>query len=384
VKRGFFAKLSVVLLIGFMLGGAVMAKNLGYPLKTAFLGDSASSSALNAKNEANAASMGPLDVAKIAKDAGPAVVSIETKTQVSKGQYNPFANDPFFRQFYGGSLDTQRPQYETGIGTGFIIKKDGYIVTNQHVIDNATEIMVKVASNSDAVKATVVGQDYDLDLAVLKISGTNYPTLPMGDSVDIQVGEWVVAIGQPYGLDHTVTAGVISAKGRPISIEDRNYKNLIQTDAAINPGNSGGPLINMNGQVIAINTAVNASAQGIGFAIPINTAKDVLTQLIENGKVIRPYIGISMLDMTDEIAATLDVAATTKGAVVADVVTGSPAAQAGIRAKDIVIKIGTTTIKSSSDVQDTLKNLKVGDKVPIQVLRDGKRVNLQVTLKEKP
>ncbi|MGE5380795.1 MAG: S1C family serine protease [Methylocystaceae bacterium] len=378
MKKGILAKLAVVLLIGFMLGGAVVAKNLGYPLKTALLGDAKSP----VTNSAQAASSGPLDVASIAKKAGPAVVSIETKTKVTSSN-DPFSSDPFFRQFFGGG-NSQSPQYETGLGTGFIISKDGYIVTNQHVIDNATEVKVKVVGQDNAVSATVVGQDYELDLAVLKISGTNYPTLAMGNSDQMQVGEWVVAIGQPYGLDHTVTAGVISAKGRPITIEDRNYKNLIQTDAAINPGNSGGPLINMSGQVIAINTAVNAQAQGIGFAIPINTAKDVLNQLIENGKVIRPYMGVSMLDMTADIASRLGVSSSTKGAVVADVVAGSPADTAGLRSADIISKIDSTTITSSSDVQNFIKDKHVGNKITVQVLRDGKKVSVQVTLKEKP
>jgi len=383
VKKGFFAKFAVVLLIGFMLGGAVVAKNLGYPLKTAFLGDDKNGSGLKSANSAIAASMGPLDVAEIASKAGPAVVSIETKTQVAGG-YDPLANDPFFRQFFGGRITPQGPQYESGIGTGFIITKDGYILTNQHVIDNATDIRVKLDSKSEPIKAAVVGQDYELDLAVLKMNGNNYPTLPMGNSDQMRVGEWVVAIGQPYGLDHTVTAGVISAKGRPITIQDRNYKNLIQTDAAINPGNSGGPLINMNGQVIAINTAVNAQAQGIGFAIPINTAKDVINQLIENGKVIRPYIGISMLNIDEEIASQLGVSANTQGAVIAEVINGSPAATAGLRSADIIVKIGSVTIKNSTDVQNTIKNLKVGEKVSVQILRNGKKATLEVVLKEKP
>lgn len=176
-------------------------------------------------------------------------------------------------------------------------------MTNQHVIENAASVTVQLNGKNDEIPARVVGQDRELDLAVLKIEGDNYPVLKLGDSDKMKVGEWVIAIGQPYGLDHTVTAGVISATGRPITIGDRNYRNLIQTDAAINPGNSGGPLLNLRGEVIAINTAVNAKAQGIGFAIPTSTVSEVLKDLINGNPIVRPFLGISMSDINNEIRA---------------------------------------------------------------------------------
>jgi S1-C subfamily serine protease len=193
----------------------------------------------------------------------------------------------------------------------------------------------------------------------------------------------VVAIGNPYGLDHTVTAGVISAKERPISIEGRQYKNLIQTDAAINPGNSGGPLLNTRGEVIAINTAVNAQAQGIGFAIPINTAKDVLNQLISKGKVVRPYLGVYLRDLSSELADYLGVVST-KGTLVADIMPGSPADKAGIKAGDIILEINGMTINNSTDLTERISKMSVGQKVELKILRDKKTITINLTLEEKP
>ena len=240
-----------VLLIGFLLGGSIVAQNSGVPLLSGLLGTGGSEQVQNAglPNTASATAALPMGVADIAEKAGPAVVNVEARIKVSTGMPDPFMNDPFFREFFGRSIPIYpESRYEKGIGTGFIISSDGYIITNQHVINNADQITVKLTSKKQSVPARVVGQDYELDLAVLKIEGEGYPTLPMGDSDKMRVGDWVVAIGQPYGLDHTVTTGVVSAKGRPITIQDRNYKNLIQTDAAINPGNSGGPCLICGGR----------------------------------------------------------------------------------------------------------------------------------------
>ena len=232
--------------------------------------------------------------------------------------------------------------------------------------------------------ASLVGYDDQLDLAVLKINaGRKLPYLTLGNSDNTRVGDWVVAIGNPYGLDHTVTAGVISAKERPISIEGRQYKNLIQTDAAINPGNSGGPLLNTRGEVIAINTAVNAQAQGIGFAIPINTAKDVLNQLISKGKVVRPYLGVYLRDLSSELADYLGVVST-KGTLVADIMPGSPADKAGINAGDIILEINGMTINNSTDLTERISKMSVGQKVELKILRDKKTITINLTLEEKP
>jgi Do/DeqQ family serine protease len=326
----------------------------------------------------------PLGVADIVEKAGPAVVNVESKVKVNNSQ-NQIFSDPFFRQFFGQNFQAvPQDQYETGIGTGFLISQDGYIITNEHVIDNASTVTVTLAGKNDKIQATVVGQDYDLDLAVLKINGSNYPTLPLGDSDKMRVGDGVIAIGEPYGLDHTVTTGVVSAKGRPITIEDRNYKNLIQTDAAINPGNSGGPLLNLQGEVIAINTAVNASAQGIGFAIPINTAQSVLKQLMNGEKVVRPYMGVRMTNVDDNVIQQLKLSAGTKGALIMEVGTGSPAAKAGLAYLDIIQKIDGTTMQSADDVQNAIAAKKVGQTVSVQVLRNGNQVTLSVVLQAKP
>ncbi|MFA5384528.1 MAG: trypsin-like peptidase domain-containing protein [Eubacteriales bacterium] len=242
-----------------------------------------------AVNTADASSAGLMSsevVANIVSSAGPAVVKIDTYTTRSV-YVDPFFNDPFFRQFFGSPYGQSQTQEEHGLGSGFIFSSNGYILTNDHVINGADRIKVTIQGYKNPLLATVVGEDYDLDLAVLKVQAKNLPMLKLGDSNVTRVGNWVIAIGNPYGLDHTVTVGVISAKERPISAENRKYKNLLQTDASINPGNSGGPLLNLAGEVIGINTAV-AQAQGIGFAIPSKTANEVILGLISKGKVVKP------------------------------------------------------------------------------------------------
>lgn len=387
MKKTWVVTIVVVLLAGFLLGGSIVAENTGTSLLSGLFGTNSDKTIENKApvNTASAAASLPMGVADIAEKAGPAVVNVEARIKVSSGMADPFMNDPFFREFFGGSMPMlPQSRYEKGIGTGFIISADGYIITNQHVIDNADQITVKLTGKKQGIPARVVGQDYELDLAVLKIDGQEYPTIPLGDSEKMRVGDWVVAIGQPYGLDHTVTTGVVSAKGRPISIQDRNYKNLIQTDAAINPGNSGGPLLNMRGQVIAINTAVNAQAQGIGFAIPINTAKGVLQELMNGQKVVRPYMGIRMVDLDQEVCNELGLPADTEGAVIVEVISGSPAAKGGLRSADVIQKLDGKGITSGSDVQSVVERKKVGEKLSVELLRQGKRLTLDLTLAAKP
>lgn len=322
--------------------------------------------------------IGPNGIADMVTKVSAAVVNIETTSAVSTS--TPFM-DPFFRDFFGDRI-TPRQSVQTAIGTGVIINEDGYVITNQHVIDQADTITVNVSSGQK-FPATVVGQDYELDLAVLKISGNQkYSWLELGDSDNLRVGDWVVAIGNPYGLDHTVTAGVVSAKGRPMQIENRVYKNLIQTDAAINPGNSGGPLLNLNGQVIGINTAVNAQAQGIGFAISINTVREVLDDLIQQGKVIRPYIGIYMQSITKEIADSLGVEA--RGIVVAGVESGSPAAKAGLKKYDVITQIDQAPVNTYDELQEILRSHKVGDTISLHIMRNRSQIVVSVVLTEKP
>jgi S1-C subfamily serine protease len=225
--------------------------------------------------------IGANTIPDIVAAASPAVVKIETQTTTEVE--NPFFNDPFFRQFFGQGAFPPQYEVQKGLGSGILISANGYLLTNEHVIDGAQQIQITITGQPQPVPAQVIKSDQDLDLAVLKVNaGTNLPYLKLGDSDQTRVGSWAIAIGNPYGLDHTVTVGVISAKGRPITVQDHNYPNLLQTDASINPGNSGGPLIDLNGEVIGINTAVDTAAQGIGFAIPSNTAAAYLGSLIQS------------------------------------------------------------------------------------------------------
>ncbi len=309
------------------------------------------------------------NVADIVAQAGPAVVYIEASGDVSP-------QDPRFR-FYGFNLPQQAQQ---ATGTGFIMQANGYILTNQHVIDGAREITVKVENQESAYPATVVGEDRNLDLAVLKIEADNLPTLALGDSDLMRSGDPVIAIGNPLGLDHTVTTGVVSAKGRPITVEDRNYTNLIQTDAAINSGNSGGPLINMAGQAIAINTAVSTQGQGIGFAIPINTAKEKMEELISTGKVAHTFLGIGMTELTSEMRSQLSVSADVKGVVIARVESGSAASSAGLKAQDVLLAIDGQPMTNPAEVQAYIDQQAVGQTIQVGIWRGGESLTLNATL----
>jgi len=373
-------------LIAFLLGGAYIADQQGTNLWAAIKGEPEKEVVVEYGNNIATAAVlpsGAMDIADMVEKATPAVVNIKSKVRSTSIADNPFFNDPFFREFFGDNYNFS-PQYQTGIGTGFIITSDGYILTNQHVIENAASVTVQLNGKNEELPARVVGQDRDLDLAVLKIEGSNYPVLKLGDSNKMRVGEWVVAIGQPYGLDHTVTTGVISAKGRPISIEDRNYKNLIQTDAAINPGNSGGPLLNLKGEVIAINTAVNATAQGIGFAIPTDTVHEVLQDLIKGKVIVRPFLGISMTDVNDEVRQELNLSSSTQGVVVVEIVRGTAAEKAGVKAMDVITAIDGTVITSAEGLQEIVSDHQVGDTITLDILRDGKQISLTAALQAKP
>ncbi len=330
----------------------------------------------------NIPGVGPGTVAEIVDRAGPAVVKIDTATV--RGGADPFFNDPFFRQFFGRPFGFGLPpREEHGVGSGFIISEDGYILTNEHVINGATKITVTVQGFADPLPAQVVGADYDLDLAVLKVdAGRSLPTLKLGDSDKIKVGNWVIAIGNPFGLDHTVTVGVISAKGRPVQVENRSYKNLLQTDASINPGNSGGPLLNLAGEVVGINTAV-AQAQGIGFAIPANTVKEVLDELINKGKVVRPWLGVQLHPLNKELAEYLGLKST-EGALVVGVVDGSPAARAGLMQGDVIVQWDGKKVATVDDLIELIRQTKIGQKVVAVVYRGGKLHSVSIVVTEKP
>jgi serine protease Do len=378
-------KYLIAVLLGLALGiaivaGGVITYNYIYPENSA--------NAVVSETPQTSVSL-PSNIPDIVEKASDAVVFIES-TVKTESTTDPFFNDPFFRYFFGNEFPTQpMPKVSKGIGSGFIFNPDGYIITNEHVIENATEITVTVKGFEKPLKAEVVGKDFDLDLAILKINPSKkLPYLPLGDSNKMRVGEWVIAIGNPYSLDHTVTVGVISAKERPITILDKSnqkrvYKNLIQTDAAINPGNSGGPLISLNGEVIGINTAVNAEAQGIGFAIPMDTVKEVLDDLIKNGKVTRPYIGVGLQDLTKDLADYFKLEKI-EGAVITYIFPESPAEVAGLKQGDIILKINDKKIVNSNDVSEIVKKAKINDKLMLMIYRNGQTLYKPVKIAAKP
>ncbi|RJQ31408.1 MAG: PDZ domain-containing protein [Peptococcaceae bacterium] len=356
-------------------GGAYLVKDLSLAKKSP-AGDGLA-------NAESLPGVGPDAIAEIVASSSPAVVKIDTRMTVSGNELGePFFNDPFFRQFFGAP---SRPRQEdVGMGSGFIISKDGYVLTNEHVVDGADAIQVTVSGFDKQFEAKVVGADYDLDLALLKITAdSDLPFLNLGDSDRIRVGNWVIAIGNPYGLDHTVTIGVISAKGRPITVKDRQYENLLQTDASINPGNSGGPLLNLKGEVVGINTAINAQAQGIGFAIPTSTVQRVLQDLMSGGKNARPWLGVQVRPVDEEVARYLGLEKV-EGALVVGVVPGGPAAKAGLKQWDVILEFNGVKVKDADSLVETIKNTNVGDRVTLVAQRNRQVYPVKLTIAEKP
>jgi serine protease Do len=321
-------------------------------------------------------------VARIARECSPAVVNIDTETMVTRN-LNPFANDPFFRDFFGQEFERfNRTVPMRGKGSGFIVDNEGYILTNNHVVEGADKITVTLLDGRH-LEATLVGKDPTFDLAVIQIKSEKLPILPLGDSDATEVGEWVVAIGNPLGFEHTVTAGVISGKNRTLQAADVNFQGFMQTDAAINPGNSGGPLINLDGEVVAINTAIVPYAQGIGFAIPVNMAKQVMDDLIKHGEVKRGWLGIMLQTMTPGFAETYGIP-TDEGAIVSDVIDDSPADEAGFERGDVITAVDGQKVKSGQDVVLFIRNKLAGDKANIEIYREGKKQRINVELGEIP
>ena len=307
----------------------------------------------------------------------PSVVNVNTsKTMTVTSPFAPFA--PFFDQI---PEQFQREVPQRGIGTGFIFREDGYIITNNHVVEGADEIKVTLLDGRE-FSGKVIGADSLTDIAVVKVEAENLPTLSLGDSDTARVGEFVVAIGNPYGLSHTVTMGVLSAKGRAVPSGDsgQEYENFLQTDAAINPGNSGGPLLNLDGEAIGINTAIIPFAQGVGFAIPINMAKSILDQLIEKGKVVRSWLGVYIQNVTPEIGKQFGYEGTT-GALVADVIENGPAAKANFQRGDIILSVNDQEITDTKHLQNTIRSLKPGDSANIKFGEMVKRKTIEVQLK---
>lgn len=314
-------------------------------------------------------------------DAGVVLVTSEIEVQGQNRQQLPF-NDPFFEFFFGDHFQVpdQEPRTQEGFGSGFVVSEDGYVVTNEHVVHNSTKIEVTLTNQEESLPAEIVWSDYDSDLAILKINADQefYPIL-MGDSSNIRPGDWAIAIGNPFGFEHTVTTGVVSALGRPISIPSnenrpRTYSNLIQTDAAINPGNSGGPLLNINGEVIGINTAVSIQGQGIGFAIPINEVKNIVRDLQEKGEIIQPWLGIYYGEMDNRLKEQYKDYYDLKelnGVMIGRVIEDSPAADAGLRTNDIITKIDNAEIVKIEDVKAVIDTKEIGDTIRVEIIRDG-------------
>ncbi|MBW2438403.1 MAG: DegQ family serine endoprotease [Deltaproteobacteria bacterium] len=328
--------------------------------------------------------MVPASFSELAKQAQPGVVNVRTVKTVEGG-------GRVFRHFFGNPFERRNPFDDDGpfsderqrefkqrsLGSGFIIDREGHIVTNNHVIEGADEITVRL-SNDKEFDAEIVGRDPNTDLALIKIKGAkDLVPLKMGDSDQLAVGSWVVAMGSPFGLEQTVTAGIVSAKGRVIG--SGPYDDFIQTDASINPGNSGGPLLNMNGEVVGINTAIVAQGQGIGFAIPVNLAQGIIRQLEESGAVTRGWLGVGIQDLTPELAEYYGIE-DKKGVLVAKVFEGDPADRAGIKANDIIIAVDGKPIKTSRELTGTIAEIPVGQKTPITILRDGKEKTVNVKI----
>ncbi len=330
----------------------------------------------------------PNTIADIAEKASPAVVKIETYAN-SASRRNPALDDPFFRNFFDDNFFGEIPQQQqkkqmTGMGSGFIFDKSGYILTNEHVIDGADEVYVTVEGHKNKYKAKVLGSEYNMDLAVIKIDGdNNFPTLKLGNSNDMRVGDWVTAIGNPVGFDHSVSVGVVSAKGRNFNIPDqqgnRRYTNMLQTDASINPGNSGGPLLNLNGEVIGINTAINSQAQGIGFAIPTSTISSVLDNLKNNVKVPQPYIGVYLQDIPENLLQELKLDST-DGTIVTQIEYNSPAHDAGLQPYDVIVEYNGKAVQSTEDFVAMVQKSKVGERATLTIVRGGKKIEAGVII----
>ncbi len=315
-------------------------------------------------------------LAPMVKRVSPAVVNIATRGTIKEkpGQRNPLMDDPFFRRFFDVPPDAKpRERQFQSAGSGVIVDaKNGYIVTNYHVVENASEITVTLLDDR-SFSAKVIGSDEGADIAVLQAKQPNLVAMSLGDSAHLEVGDFVVAIGNPFGLQHTVTAGIVSALGRT-GINPEGYEDFIQTDASINPGNSGGALVNLKGELVGINSAILSGSGGnigIGFAIPVNMVKGVMDQLIKYGQVKRGILGVNIYNVTPEIAKEFGLAETT-GALVAGVAPGSSAERAGIKTGDIITSINGVTMKGAGELRNAIGMLRVGDKVEIGFLRDGK------------
>jgi serine protease Do len=328
----------------------------------------------------------PNGFTKLVKEISPSVVNISTTRSFKRDKKKGFSGNPFF-EFYEKFFGELPKHFRNrGVGSGFVIHPQGYILTNHHVVEKADEVKVKFVDEREFT-ARIIGSDPKTDIALIKIDTKDaLPVTALGDSDKLEVGEWVVAIGNPFGLHNTVTAGIVSAKERRginPGGRDLPYADFIQTDASINPGNSGGPLLNLRGEVVGINTAINAAGQGIGFAIPVNMVKVLLPQLKSRGRVVRSWIGVHIQAVTRSLAKSFGLDEP-KGALVAEVVPDGPAAKAGIKPGDIIVGFNSHAIRKYSDLPWLASTAGVGNKVPLNVMRGGQEIKLEMTLAELP
>lgn len=327
--------------------------------------------------------VGPFDFARIAEKVGPAVVKIVCERLEKARIIEDWPFDEFWDRFFGIPPRLPREYKTTVQGTGFFISSDGYIVTNNHLVEQANKIYV-YTSQGDELIAKPVGFDSRTDVALIKVDGHNFPFVEMGDSSQIRVGEWVLAIGNPWGLEHTVTAGIVSAKGRQLGTSQPIYQDFIQTDAAINRGNSGGPLVNLKGEVIGITSNIfspTGAYAGIGFAIPSNLVKKIVAQLKEKGRVIRGYLGIVPAAVNEEFKQVLKLKSK-EGAVVASVEPNSPADKAGLKQYDVIIEVNGQKVKDDMDLRFKIAEITPGSKAHLKIIRDGKEMTLTAEIGE--
>jgi serine protease Do len=381
-KKTFF-KFWFVFFVGLLIVSAAGVIHFSFAAKSG----SKLTQPVSAVSASQIAAVPSISFADLVEKIKPAVVNISTtKVVKTQGRRSPFGDD-FFDRFFGGDDfmrkffgDNPREFKQRSLGSGFIITKDGYIFTNNHVVEKADKIKVRLSSGKE-YDAKVIGKDSKTDIALIKINATNnLPVAELGDSDKLRVGDWVLAIGNPFGLEQTVTQGIVSAKGRVIG--SGPYDNFIQTDASINPGNSGGPLFNLEGRVVGINTAIVAHGQGIGFAIPVNMAKEVLNDLKSKGKVTRGWLGVSVQDITEDIAANMGIKEK-EGALVADVVKGDPAEKAGLRTGDIIVEIDGKKVHDTHELLRIVAGVPVGKTVVLKAVRDGKLQNFNITVAER-
>ena len=320
----------------------------------------------------------PGSLAAAAQKAMPAVVSINTSKEVR----SPHLNDPWFHFFFGDQIGTQQ---QTGLGSGVIVSPDGYILTNNHVVEGADQITVTLA-DSRIAEARIVGTDPETDLAVLKIELDKLPVIVLGNSDHAVVGDTVLAIGNPFGVGQTVTSGIISALGRS-ELGINTFENFIQTDAAINPGNSGGALVDVEGNLLGINTAIysrSGGSMGIGFAIPVSTAKIVMDGLVKDGKVTRGWIGVEPTELSPELAETFGVAGANAGVIITGVLQGGPAARAGMLPGDVIVQVDEQRVRNVAEMMTAVASLQPGQRADFEILRNGQSMTLNIVPSERP